>query len=41
RRPLLGAWIVGDAPAGLCIRESDGPITGDTALFVPHLIERG
>ncbi|OHV14810.1 hypothetical protein BK022_23655 [Methylorubrum extorquens] len=39
RRPLLGAWIVGDAPAGLCIRESDGPITGDGALFVPHLIE--
>jgi glutathionylspermidine synthase len=39
RRPLLGAWIVGDAPAGLCIRESEGPITGDGALFVPHLIE--
>ncbi|CAO4185031.1 Glutathionylspermidine synthase [Methylorubrum aminovorans] len=39
RRPLIGAWIVGDAPAGLCIRESDGPITGDGALFVPHLIE--
>ncbi|CAX27312.1 MAG: glutathionylspermidine synthase family protein [Methylorubrum extorquens] len=41
RRPLVGAWIVGDAPAGLCIRESDGPITGDGALFVPHLIEPG
>ncbi|MCP1539166.1 glutathionylspermidine synthase family protein [Methylorubrum extorquens] len=41
RRPLLGAWIVGEAPAGLCIRESDGPITGDGALFVPHLIEPG
>jgi glutathionylspermidine synthase len=41
RHPLLGAWIVGDAPAGLCIRESDGPITGDGALFVPHLIEPG
>ena len=41
RRPLLGAWIVGDTPAGLCIRESDGPITGDGALFVPHLIEPG
>lgn len=39
RRPLVGAWIVADAPAGLCIRESDGPITGDGALFVPHLIE--
>lgn len=41
RRPLLGAWIVGETPAGLCIRESDGPITGDGALFVPHLIEPG
>ena len=41
RHPLLGAWIVGDAPAGLCIRESHGPITGDGALFVPHLIEPG
>ncbi|WP_232628346.1 glutathionylspermidine synthase family protein [Methylobacterium sp. Leaf118] len=41
RRPLVGAWMVGDAPAGLCIRESEGPITGDGALFVPHLIEPG
>ena len=39
RRPLVGSWIIGDAPSGLCIRESDGPITGDGALFVPHLIE--
>ena len=39
RRPLVGAWIVGDAPVGLCIREADGPITRDDALFVPHYIE--
>lgn len=39
RHPLLGSWIVGDAPAGLCIRESAKPITGNTALFVPHFIE--
>ena len=38
RRALVGAWMVGDAPSGLCIRESAGPITGDGALFVPHLI---
>lgn len=37
RRPVLGAWIVGDEPAGLCIREG-GPITDDTARFVPHFI---
>lgn len=41
RRPLVGVWFVGDAPSGLCIRESGGPITGDGALFVPHLIEPG
>lgn len=41
RRPLVGSWIVGDAPAGLCIREGDGPITGNGALFVPHFIEPG
>lgn len=39
RRPLVGSWIVGDVPAGLCIRESDGPITTNAARFVPHVIE--
>ncbi|ACY98045.1 MULTISPECIES: glutathionylspermidine synthase family protein [Thermomonospora] len=38
-RPVLGAWVVGDEPAGLGIRETRGLITGDTASFVPHLIE--
>lgn len=37
-RPLVGSWIVGDEPAGLCIRESGGPITTDAARFVPHYI---
>lgn len=36
--PVLGAWIVGDEPAGLGIRESPGLITDDGAAFVPHLI---
>ncbi|GJE56778.1 MULTISPECIES: glutathionylspermidine synthase family protein [Methylobacterium] len=39
RRPVIGSWIVGDAPAGLCIREGRGAITGNDALFVPHYIE--
>ncbi|GJD92319.1 Putative acid--amine ligase YjfC [Methylobacterium hispanicum] len=39
RRALVGSWIVGDEPAGLCLRESDGLVTGDDALFVPHFIE--
>ncbi|KQT90454.1 glutathionylspermidine synthase family protein [Methylobacterium sp. Leaf466] len=39
RHPLVGSWIVGDAAAGLCIREAEGPVTTDAAVFVPHLIE--
>lgn len=37
-RPVLGAWVVGDASAGLGIRESAGLITDDGAAFVPHRI---
>lgn len=37
RRPVIGAWIVDGTPAGMGIRE-DGPITGNTARFVPHII---
>jgi glutathionylspermidine synthase len=36
---LLGAWVVGDAAAGLGIREDDSPITGNTARFVPHCFD--
>jgi glutathionylspermidine synthase len=39
RRPLIGSWIIGDEPAGLCVREGAGPVTTNTALFVPHYIE--
>ncbi|MBA2310515.1 MAG: glutathionylspermidine synthase family protein [Pseudonocardiales bacterium] len=37
-RPALGAWIVGDASAGLGIRETVGLVTDDGAAFVPHRI---
>ena len=37
RRPVIGAWMVDGVPAGMGIRE-DGPITGNTARFVPHII---
>lgn len=41
-RPVLGAWMVGDASCGLGIREDDGPITTDRSRFVPHaLLARG
>lgn len=39
RHALVGSWMIGDAPAGLCMREGPGPITTDAALFVPHYIE--
>ncbi|MBX9930225.1 MAG: glutathionylspermidine synthase family protein [Methylobacterium sp.] len=39
RSALVGSWIVGDEPAGICLREEAGPITRNTALFVPHIIE--
>lgn len=39
QRPVLGAWVVADEPAGLGIRETTGLITDDTSSFVPHRIE--
>ncbi|BDZ45302.1 glutathionylspermidine synthase family protein [Naasia aerilata] len=38
---VIGSWIVGDSPAGIDIRETSGPVTGDLAEFVPHFIEEG
>lgn len=37
QRPVIGSWTVDGAAVGIGIRE-DGPITGNTARFVPHLI---
>ena len=37
--PVLGAWIVGEACAGLGIREDRGRITRDLSRFKPHYIE--
>lgn len=37
--PVIGSWVVDGEPAGMGIRE-DGLITGSTARFVPHVIER-
>ncbi|MEV6029145.1 glutathionylspermidine synthase family protein [Streptomyces sp. NPDC052036] len=35
---VLGAWVVGDASAGLGIRESSGLVTDEYARFLPHVI---
>lgn len=41
--PVIGSWVighrVGDAAAGIGIRESDIPITTNLSQFVPHLFE--
>lgn len=34
--PIIGAWIVGDQPAGMCIREDVSRITTNMSNFVPH-----
>jgi glutathionylspermidine synthase len=36
RYPVIGAWIVGEEPAGIGIREDDSPITRNSSRFVPH-----
>ncbi|MEG8126955.1 glutathionylspermidine synthase family protein [Xanthomonas hortorum pv. gardneri] len=38
RHALVGSWVVADRPAGLGMRDDDGPITRDTSRFVPHVI---
>ncbi|MCX5888340.1 MAG: glutathionylspermidine synthase family protein, partial [Deltaproteobacteria bacterium] len=35
--PVLGSWIIGEAAAGLGIRESTTLVTDDQSRFVPHL----
>ena len=37
-RPVLGAWIVGEACVGLGVREDRGRITQDLSRFKPHYI---
>lgn len=36
---IIGAWVVASEPAGMCLREDDGPVTTNLARFVPHYIE--
>lgn len=39
-RPVLGSWYVTDqGPAGIGIRESDQPVTGNSSRFVPHFFD--
>jgi len=36
---VIGSWVVGDAPAGIGLREDDSPITRNSSRFVPHYFE--
>ncbi len=36
---ILGAWMVAGEPAGMLLREDRAPATGNSARFLPHLIE--
>lgn len=35
---LIGAWLVGDEPAGISVREDTSPITQDLSRYLPHII---
>jgi glutathionylspermidine synthase len=37
--PVIGSWVIGDAPGGIGIREDVTPITKNTSRFIPHAIE--
>ncbi|MFN9578187.1 MAG: glutathionylspermidine synthase family protein [Gemmatimonadota bacterium] len=39
RYPVIGSWIIGDAAAGMGIRESRQVVTDNLSQFVPHVIE--
>jgi glutathionylspermidine synthase len=36
--PVIGSWVIGEAPAGIGLREDISPITKNTSRFVPHAI---
>jgi len=37
--PVIGSWVIGNAPAGIGIRETEGLVTDYTERFVPHYFD--
>ncbi len=37
--PVVGAWVIGDEPAGIGIREDKTPVTTNRSRFVPHFFD--
>lgn len=35
---VMGSWVIDGQPAGIGLRADKSPITGNTAIFVPHYI---
>lgn len=33
---MVGSWVVGSIPCGMCVRESEELVTSNTSHFVPH-----
>jgi glutathionylspermidine synthase len=34
---VVGSWVIGDSPAGICVREDSSPITKNVSRFVSHV----
>ena len=39
RYPVIGAWMVGDQPAGIGVREDASLVTKNRAQFLPHIVD--
>lgn len=39
RYPVIGSWVVGDEPAGMCLRDDSLKITTNMSNFVPHIFK--
>ncbi len=38
QHPVVGSWVIDAEPAGVGIRESEGPVTRNESPFVPHVL---
>jgi len=36
---VIGSWVIGGEAAGMCVRESETMISGNTGKFCPHFIQ--
>lgn len=36
---VVGSWVIGDKPSGICLRESNTAVTTNTSVFCCHVIQ--